>query len=216
MVGRLQDYIVTLCVLSVCFARANGAVLYENDFEKAEIGKAPPGMEVLDGNFVVKADETNKFLELPGAPLDSFAVQFGPAETNSLSVSAIIRSSAKARRVPTFGVGLYGVAGFKLQITPAKKSLELFKDQTPLATASFEWKSGDWTVMQLRARQTGSDTWKIEAKAWTQGQQEPSAPTITTEFKTDALLSGRASIFGSPFSGTPIQFDNLKVEATKP
>src|SRR4051794_22212252 len=82
--------------LSICLARGEGAAVYENDFEKAEVGKAPPDMLVLDGNFVVKADETNKFLELPGAPLDSFSVQFGPAETNSLSASAIIRSTAKA------------------------------------------------------------------------------------------------------------------------
>jgi hypothetical protein len=203
-------------LLSIFFARGDAAAVYENDFEKAEIGKVPADMLVLDGNFVVKADETNKFLELPGAPLDSFSVQFGPAETNSLSVSAVIRSTAKARRVPTFGIGLYGVAGFKLQITPAKRSLELFKDQTLLGSASFEWKSGEWTVVQLWAHLTGSDTWKIEAKAWTQGSQEPRAPTITAEHKAEAPLSGRASIFGSPFAGTPIQFDNLRAEAVKP
>src|SRR6478672_1363299 len=92
MVTWLQAYIVAFCVSSVCFARGEGTVLYEDDFEKAEVGKLPEDMQVIDGNFAVKADETNKFLELPGAPLDSFAVQFGPAETNSLSVTAVIRS----------------------------------------------------------------------------------------------------------------------------
>src|SRR4051812_15786278 len=76
-----------LLLVSLCVARGQGTVLYENDFQKAEVGKVPEDMMVLDGNFSVKAEGTNKFLELPGAPLDSFAVQFGPAETNSLSLS---------------------------------------------------------------------------------------------------------------------------------
>jgi hypothetical protein len=168
-------------------------------------------MMVLDGNFTVKAEGTNKFLELPGAPLDSFAVQFGPAETNSVSVSAAIRSTAKARRAPSFGIGLYGVAGLKLQVTPAKKLLELFKDQALLGSAPFEWKSGEWTVVQLQASAAGEDKWKIEGKAWTKGAPEPATPMIAMEFKADAPLSGRASVFGSPFSGMPIQFDDLRV-----
>jgi hypothetical protein len=200
----------------MCLARGDGSILYENDFEKAETGKVPADMLVLDGNFSVKADETNKFLELPGAPLDSFSLQFGPAETNSVSVSAVIRSSSKSRRFPTFGVGLYGVAGLKLQVSPAKKALELFKDQTPLVSAPFEWKSGEWTIMQLRARHGAGDTWKVEGKAWAQGDPEPSGWTISTDYKSESPLSGRPSLVGSPFSGMPIQFDNLRVEALKP
>ena len=51
--------------------------LYENNFEKAEVGKVPEDFLVLDGAFVVKEETDNRFLELPGAPLDSFALQFG-------------------------------------------------------------------------------------------------------------------------------------------
>jgi hypothetical protein len=173
-------------------------------------------MLVLDGNFSVKADETNKFLELPGAPLDSFSLQFGAAETNSISVSAVIRSSSKSRRYPTFGLGLYGVAGLKLQVAPAKKTLELFKDQALLASVPFEWKSGEWTIMQLRARRGAGDSWKVEGKAWTQGGPEPPEWTISSDYKSESPLSGRPSLLGSPFSGMPIQFDNLRVEALKP
>ena len=54
--------------------------LYENNFESAEVGKVPDDFLVLDGGFAVKSDGTNKFLELPGAPLDSFGVLFGPTE----------------------------------------------------------------------------------------------------------------------------------------
>src|SRR5947208_8070860 len=104
------------------FANAADSVLYQNDFEKVEPGKPPEDMAVLDGNFEIKTEGTNKFLELPGTPLDTFSVQFGPAETNAVSVSASIRSSARGRRLPSFGIGLYGVSGFKLQFSGGKRS----------------------------------------------------------------------------------------------
>src|SRR6266581_4934640 len=211
MISRLL--FVFFASLGLC---VGASVLYENDFEKADPGKLPEDLSVLDGNFTVKADPTNKFLELPGAPLDIFSLQFGPAETidlsvSALSVSAIIRSTAKGRRFPSFGIGLYGVAGFKLQVSPGKKFLELYKDQSLLASVPFDWKSGDWTNLRLQARQTTNDIWKAEGKAWPQGAPEPSTWMISAEHKPDSPLSGRASLFGSPFSGTPIQFDNLTV-----
>jgi len=101
--------------------KASGQILYQNNFEKEEVGKVPADFMVLDGGFVVKEEAGNKFLELPGAPLDSFAVQFGPTESSDLSVSARIYASAKGRRFPTFGIGLDGVAGYKLQAAPGKK-----------------------------------------------------------------------------------------------
>src|SRR5438552_15349770 len=128
-------------VLKICFialwslsAIAQTKPLYENNFEKAEVGKVPSDFLVLDGGFVVKEEGGNKFLELPGAPLESFAVQFGPSETSDIAVSARINGTAKGRRYPAFGVGVNGVAGYKLQVSPAKKMLELYKDQELKAT----------------------------------------------------------------------------------
>src|SRR2546422_11733671 len=99
--------------------------LYENNFEKTEVGKVPPEFLVLDGGFAVKEEAGNRFLELPGSPLESFGVQFGPTESSDLSVTARIKGTAQGRRYPTFGVGLNGVAGYKLQVSPAKKTLDL-------------------------------------------------------------------------------------------
>src|SRR5436309_127004 len=88
-----------LCLL------AQTKALYQNDFEKTEVGKIPAEFLVLDGNFVVKQEATNKFLELPGSPLENFAVQFGPPEISDISVSARINGKAQGRRYPVFGVG---------------------------------------------------------------------------------------------------------------
>src|SRR6266480_3930241 len=93
---------LALCSLSsLLFAQTKP--LYENNFEKAEIGKLPEGFLALDGNFVVKEENANKFLELPGSPLDSFAVQFGPTESSEIAIAARINGTAKGRRYPTFG-----------------------------------------------------------------------------------------------------------------
>src|SRR6266536_3558957 len=68
-------------------ALAEEKPLYQNNFEKAEIGKVPDEFLVLDGQFAVKEENGNKFLELPGAPLDTFGVLFGPSEKEGRAVS---------------------------------------------------------------------------------------------------------------------------------
>jgi hypothetical protein len=186
--------------------------LYENNFEKAEIGKLPEGFLALDGSFAVKEEDGNKFLELPGSPLDSFAVQFGPTEGVDIAVSARINGTAKGRRFPTFGVGLNGVAGYRLQVSPAKKLLELYKDQEMKSGVAFGWKSGQWTQLRLQVSKATGGTWRIRGKAWPQGGTEPPDWMISADEK-DEPSAGRASVFGSPFSGTPIQFDDLIITA---
>ncbi|MDB6125028.1 MAG: hypothetical protein JWQ71_4021 [Pedosphaera sp.] len=190
--------------------------LYQNNFEKTETGKVPDEFLVLDGGFVVKEEGGNKVLELPGAPLDSFGVLFGPTEKSDVSVSARINGTGKGRRYPTFGVGVNGQGGYKLQVSPGKKELELYKGDEVAAKVPYEWKSGEWTMLRLQVRKAG-DGWKVEGKAWTQGGTEPAAWTISFDEKKEPA-AGRASIWGQPYANTPIQFDDLmvaRVGATK-
>jgi hypothetical protein len=184
--------------------------LYETSFEKAEAGKVPEDLMVLGGEFAVKADGTNKVLELPGAPLDSFAVQFGPSEKDNIAVSARIFGTSKGRRAPTFGVGLGGVSGWKLQVSPGKKAVELLRDAEVKATVAFDWKSGEWTQLRLQIRKLKDGEWKIEGKAW-QGGTEPNEWMISADEKEEPV-AGKASVLGSPFAGTPIWFDDLLVK----
>ena len=188
--------------------------LYENNFEKAVAGKVPEDLMVLGGEFVVKTDGTNKFLELPGAPLDSFGVQFGPTEKENVAVSARINGTTKGRRAPTFGVGLGGVGGWKLQVSPGKKTLELLKDQESKASTAFEWKSGEWTQLRLQIRKVKDDVWRVEGKAWSWGATEPNSWMISAD-ENEEPIAGKASVSGSPFAGTPIGFDDLVLEKVK-
>jgi len=128
-----------ICGLGLA-ALAQSKTLYEINFEKAAVGSVPEDFLVLDGRFAVKEENGNRFLELPGSPLDSFAAQFGPAEVDNVVVSTRIRGTGRGRRYPTFGVGLNGVAGHKLQVSPAKKMLELYKDQDVKESMPYDWK----------------------------------------------------------------------------
>ena len=188
--------------------------LYSNDFEKAEVGKLPDEFMALGGEFAVKSEGTNKFLELPGAPLEQFGVQFGPVEKENVAVRARILGTVKGRRTPTFDVGLGGVSGWKLQVSPAKKSVELLKDMDVKTSVAFDWKAGEWTHLRLQIRKVNDGEWQIEGKAWMQGVTEPKDWTITTTEKEEPV-SGKASVLGSPFAGTPIAFDDLVVEKVK-
>ena len=189
---------------------AEAQPLYTKSFDKAEIDKVPDDMLVLDGGFAVKEEGGNKFLELPGAPLETFGVLFGPTEGSGLSVTARIRGTGKGRRFPTFAVGLNGVGGYKLQISPAKKLLELVKGEEIVASAPLAWESGSWAVLRLQSRKVKDGEFKVEGKAWKQGDAEPKEWQISRS-ETAGAPAGRASVWGMPFAGTPIHFDDLIV-----
>jgi len=198
-----------LCV--PCVGAEPAKVLYQNNFEKADLNQVPNDFLVLDGEFAVKESDGNKYLELPGSPLDTFGVLFGSATNSCISVSARIYGTAKGRRAPGFGVGLNGVDGFKLKVSPGKNSLEIYKGDVSVASVPFDWKSGSWTMFRLRLRQTGS-VWKVEGKAWVQTAPEPKEWMISLD-ESSPPHQGRPSIWGSPYSGTPIRFDDLIVTA---
>jgi hypothetical protein len=210
--NRLKQLLLSswLCLSIAAFAEDAAKPLYSNDFEKATVGTVPDDLMVLGGEFAVKSSGTNQFLELPGAPLDSFASQFGLAAQDSVAVTARIHGTNKGRRAPTFGVGLGGVSGWKLQVSPGKKAVELLKDQEIKATVGYDWKSGVWTQVRLEIRKVKDGEWQVAGKVWSSDQTEPKTALITAEEKEEPV-SGKASILGSPFAGTPIWFDDLQM-----
>jgi hypothetical protein len=189
--------------------------LYENNFEKAQVGGVPEEMLVLEGAFAVREEGGNKFLELPGAPLDTYGVLFGPTEVSGRAVQARIYGTSKGRRFPTLAVGLNGVGGYRLQISPGKKALELLKGDNLLASVPFTWESGAWTTLRLQSRKVKEGEIKVEGKAWKQDGAEPKAWAISY---TDTAESpaGKASVWASPYAGTPVRFDDLLVTTAGP
>jgi len=187
---------------------ADAQPLYQNDFESTQPGQVPKDFLVTSGGFEVQVEGGNKVLELPGAPLDTFGLLFGPSQPVGVIASGRFFGSKQGRKFPTFGISLNGVGGYRLQVSPAKKAVEFFKGDEPVVSAPFEWVSGAWTRLKIRVQKSATGGCVIEGKAWADGTAEPSAWTIRAEEKGD-LSAGRAGIWGSPYSGTPIQFDDL-------
>ena len=182
--------------------------LYHNDFEAAEVGKLPTEMMVMSGDFAVRQEaKEGKFLELPGEPLDTFGLLFGPTPAGEATASARFFGTKKGRKFPTFGVSLGGVGGYRLQVSAAKKTLEIFQGDEPRQSVAYEWKDESWTSLRVQVRKA-KDGWVVEGKAWPAGTPEPAAWTITFPTKEEPP-AGRAGIWGSPFAGTPIRFDDL-------
>ena len=203
-----------LAQADVTKAAPTAKAIYSQDFEKTDVDKVPDGMLVLDGGFAVKQIGSGKVLELPGDPLETFGVLFGPAEKDGLCVQARILGTGKGRRFPVLAVGLSGVGGYKLQITPSKKALEIYKGEDLKTTVAFDWKSGEWAQLKFQVRKVKEGEWKAEGKVWAQGTSEPAAWQITFAEATEPS-AGRPSIWGLPYSGTPIQFDDLIVTSAK-
>jgi hypothetical protein len=206
--------VVSFCCLSVWAADDIGKALYQNDFSKGEVGKLPDEMLLLDGGFAVQEMDGNKVLRLPGAPLETFGVLFGPTEAADLAVSARVHSTKKGRREPAFAIGLNGNAGYKLQISAAKKLVELYKGDDVVAKEPLTWESDSWTILKLQVRKVKEREFSVEGKVWKQGTPEPEKWTVTYTEKSEPI-AGRASIWGNPFAGTPIDFDDLTVSALK-
>jgi hypothetical protein len=205
---------VILLILALgCFGVPAQEVKYSNDFEKAELNSVPKEFLVWEGAFSVKEENGNKFLELPGAPLDTYGVFFGPTEKENIAVAARILGTGKGRRFPTFGVSLNGVGGYKLRVSPGKKAIELYKGDEVKASSPFEWQSGKWANLKLQVVKSGAE-WQVQGKVWQEGQNENAGAAISWTDKEEPP-PGRPMITASPYAGTPIRFDDLIVSAAK-
>ncbi len=187
-------------------------VLFEEDFEKIEVGEAPSEFLVLEGDFIVKELDGNKVLMLPGTPLSDYGALFGPSQAEGMQITARIHSDRLKRQFPRFGVGLGGVNGYKLYVTPSKRVLEINKDKQTAAGTPFKWQAGEWTTFRFQIRKVDFQ-WIIEGKAW-QGKQEPK-DWMVTHTVTEQPIASKPSIWGTPYSSKDILFDDIKIVSIK-
>jgi hypothetical protein len=204
----MKRFALLSAAVAALAAQAETKTLFDEDFSKVPPGDLPGSFMVLDGQFTVKEDAGNRFVELPGSPLDSFGVLFGTNEADGVQVSARILATKSGRKFPTFAAGLNGVGGYKVRVSPAKGALELVHGDEVKASVPFKWTSGEWTSLRLSVTRQG-DGVRISAKAW-QGTAEPADWSLNAE-ESAKLPAGKAGVWGLPFSGTPIRFDDLKV-----
>ena len=203
-------FIIAAIIVFTGSAQSADKVLFENDFELANVDSVPEELMVLTGEFSIKDIGGNRALELPGNPLEDFGALFGPTESDGIAVRARIHSESSKRLAPRFGVGLDGIAGYRLLVAPGQNQLQLLKDQQTVASAPFEWNSSTWTSLHLQIRKVSEGKWIIEGRAWADGTPEPKDWLLSFEV-SETPPAGKASIWGAPYSGKPILFDDLSV-----
>jgi hypothetical protein len=183
---------------------------FSNDFESETVGELPDKMMEIDGAFtVVELEGGSKVLEMAKEPLAENAVLLGPSVKGAATVSAKVRSFKKRRSYPRFGVGLHGISGFRLRVVPSKKQIELVKNEEPVKSVDFAWVADKWVGMELSLVADG-DKWNVEGRVWGEGDERPETATMTFVHE-GSPGQGKASLWGTPYSGKVVQFDDVKV-----
>ncbi|MEY5026285.1 MAG: hypothetical protein RLZZ244_1813 [Verrucomicrobiota bacterium] len=191
-------------------ARAADTTLFEQNFESVEAGALPKEFLPLAGEFQVRVEGGNHLVELPGSPLDTYGALFGPSHGDSGVVEGRFRGTKQGRKFPTFGISLRGAGGYRLQVSPGKGQLEIYKGDEPLVGVPFTWESGSWTWLRLSLRKAAQGSgWLVEGWVWKEGEKPPQEASVKLDLSGDPA-AGRAAIWGSPYAGTPIYFDDLK------
>ena len=196
------------------FQSRSGTTLYQQDFEEVQYRAEPQDLFILDGRFEKDIHQENSVLRLHGEPLAEFGALFGPSGTDNIGVSLRVWAEAKGRRYPVFGLGLNGITGARLLVDPAVGHLRLSHRDTILQTAPIAWQSGSWMSIVLQITRFGEDLWKIRGKAWKANEKEPENWAISLASE-NGPRKGKASLWGIPYSGKDILFDDLRVFATE-
>lgn len=192
-------------------AMAEPAV-FSQDFEKSTEGAPGNDLTVTDGEavFEIVREKDNKVLRMQPAPLVEGGVLLGPTIKGPGSVKARVLATSKRRSHPRFGVGMHGMSGYRVWIVPAVKELHLIRDDAVVARVPYTWASGSWVWLKLEVKAGEGDGSTISASAWQEGQPEPDSPLLT--HKADSPPgTGKASLWASPFSSTPVSFDDASV-----
>ncbi len=214
----MKKLTLTLLSLSISCSLIQGQDRYSNDFESLEIDSFPKGMMEIDGIFKVTTSESTKsdnrrYLEMSAEPLTENAVIFGPSVKKSATVHAKIRGFRKRRSYPRFGIGLHGISGYRLRVVPSKKVIELVKNEEPVKSVPYKWTPDKWVNVRLKIEQDG-ENWKISGSAWEHGGKAPDEELIT-HLHEGSPGQGKASLWGTAYSGKVIQYDDLVLEYKK-
>lgn len=211
---NLFTLIAVLSVQCAMPSEQDESIVLKEDFEHVESEFLPKGFMVLSGEFTIQTIDNNKVIHLPENPLSDYGVLFGPNAQENLEVQARIWSESRRRLTPRFGVGLNGINGYKLLLVPNKKTVEIWKGNEPVAEAQYEWNSGRWTVFRLKIVKEGNH-WLVKGKVWQAGASEPEEWLVQFQ-DAGTPITGKPSIWGTPYSSKPILFDDILVRTAGP
>jgi hypothetical protein len=100
-------------------------------------GEPPKEVFVVDGTIKIAAREGNKAIVIDPAPITDASAQLAVSAAGNAIIEARIFATKRGRSTPRFGVSVHGMSGYRLLVNPAKKALELAKNDQTIATVPF-------------------------------------------------------------------------------
>lgn len=175
-------------------------------------GEVPKDVFVVDGTFRIAAREGNKAILVDPNPITDASAQLAVSAAGSASIEARVLAFKRGRSTPRFGISVHGTSGHRLMVNPAKKQLELVKNDQVLASVPYTWTADAWVKLKLEARKgaAAGDAWTLTGKAWPADGAEPAEPQIKHEDK-GLKGQGKCALWATPFSGEPVYFDDVKI-----
>lgn len=201
---------VTLALVAATTAFAD-TKKFTFDCEAWAEGEPPKEVFVVEGKINVAKKDNNKALQIEIGELVEACALLGDSANGSASIEVRVFGTKQGRSMPRFSIGVHGQSGYRLVAFPAKKELQLTKNDEVIKIVPLTWTSDAWLKLKLEAKKVAEGKWTISAKAWPADAVEPAEAAVTHEDPT-LKGQGKCSIWGTPFSGTPILFDDVKIE----
>jgi hypothetical protein len=215
MNDRLLLPVACLAVAAACGPFLAAAEPFSEDFSAHPAGQ-PPDLMVLEGAFTVEAEDAgNHVLQIGPGELVDATVQLGPSLRSGGDVTVRAKGFQKRRSFPRFGVGLHGQSGFRLRVVPAARTVELTRQDEVIQSVPFAWSPGQWYFLRLRVEALDTGRWSVSGWVWPEAAAPP-RDALVEYISEEARLEGKASLFGTPFSGQPVLFDDLRVTPLAP
>ena len=191
-------------------------VEFEENFSSLGVGSEPENLFILDGAYVVSEEDGNRRLTLPGSPVGDFGLLFGPrVREKSLELSFSFLATKKGRRLPSLAAGLGGVRSYRFRLNAATREILLLRQEEEIGKVAFQWESGAWWSVRFQAHPGDDEKTRIRLKLWKRGEEEPKE-WLFDDLDPNEFGGGKCALWAYPYAGTPIHFDDLKIESRSP
>jgi hypothetical protein len=178
-----------------------------------EEGVPPEDLFVLDGTVKIVTKDGSKAVMIDPVPIVDAGFQIGQSAAGTAIVEARFLASKRGRSYPRFGVSVHGLTGYRLYVNCSRKTLELIHQDTVVKSCPFTWTSETWTSIKLEAILGKDNQWHLGGKAWPSSSPEPADPMLIHQEPREKLKgNGKVTLWGTPFSETPIYLDNIKTQ----
>lgn len=203
-----------VCLLAAAALPAIGQEVKKFDIncDAWTAGEVPAEVFVLDGKVSVAEKDGGKAIMIdPGTELVEASAQLGDSAAGNAVIQARVFASKKGRSSPRFGISVHGMSGPRLYVNPAKKQIELVRGDQTLVSAPFTWTSDAWLNLRLEVKKGEGDKWAVKAYAWPDKDTQPADAVLKHEL-SGLKGQGKCTLWATPYSNTPIYFDDLKIE----